>query len=109
LSSYGFKISLDDFGVGYSSISHLINYPINIVKLDKSLFKMDESEEKRLAIFEALANMLKRLNMVVVAEGIETEEHLQLCKSLNIDYGQGFYFARPAGAKQIDLGLLETA
>ncbi|WP_371193971.1 putative bifunctional diguanylate cyclase/phosphodiesterase [Glaciecola sp. SC05] len=109
LSSYGFKISLDDFGVGYSSISHLINYPINIVKLDKSLFKMDESEEKRLAIFEALANMLKRLNMIVVAEGIETKEHFELCKSLNIDHGQGFYFARPAGAKQIDLGLLESA
>lgn len=109
LSSYGFKISLDDFGVGYSSISHLINYPINIVKLDKSLFKMDESEEKRLAIFEALANMLKRLNMVVVAEGIETEEHFQLCKHLNIDHGQGFYFARPSAAQQIDLALLETA
>lgn len=109
LSSYGFKISLDDFGVGYSSISHLINYPINIVKLDKSLFKMDESEEKRLAIFEALANMLKRLNMVVVAEGIETEEHLQLCKSLHIDYGQGFFFARPAAAKQIELDLLMSA
>ena len=70
---------------------------------------MDESEEKRLAIFEALANMLKRLNMIVVAEGIETEEHFQLCKSLNIDYGQGFYFARPAAAKQIDLGLEASA
>jgi diguanylate cyclase (GGDEF)-like protein len=109
LSSYGFKISLDDFGVGYSSIAHLINYPIDIVKLDKSLFKMDESEEKRLAIFEALANMLKRLNMVVVAEGIETEEHLLLCKSLNIDHGQGFFFARPAAAKQIETNWLKRA
>lgn len=104
LSSYGFKISLDDFGVGYSSISHLINYPINIVKLDKSLFKMDGSKEKRLAIFEALATMLKRLNMVVVAEGIETEEHYQLCRSLSIDHGQGFYFARPANARDIESG-----
>ncbi|MFC4701387.1 putative bifunctional diguanylate cyclase/phosphodiesterase [Glaciecola siphonariae] len=109
LSSYGFKISLDDFGVGYSSIAHLINYPINIVKLDKSLFKMDESEEKRLAIFEALANMLKRLNMTVVAEGIETEEHLKLCKSLNIDHGQGFYFAPPSEAEHIELKHLQSA
>lgn len=101
LSEYGFKISLDDFGVGYSSISHLINYPINIVKLDKSLFKMDEGEEKRLAIFEALANMVKRLNMIVVAEGIETSEHLRLCQQLDIDYGQGFYLARPTEPEQL--------
>nr|WP_168710989.1 GGDEF domain-containing response regulator [Ningiella ruwaisensis] len=109
LSSYGFQISLDDFGVGYSSISHLINYPINIVKLDKSLFKMDESEEKRLAIFEALANMLKRLNMTVVAEGIENEDHYKLCQALNIDHGQGYFFARPAAAQQIESQWLETA
>ncbi|MGQ8365500.1 putative bifunctional diguanylate cyclase/phosphodiesterase [Glaciecola sp. 1036] len=102
LSDYGFIISLDDFGVGYSSISHLINYPIDIVKLDKSLFTMDESEEKRLAVFEALASMLKRLNMKVVAEGIETEEHLKICKSLGIDHGQGFLFAKPVDAREIE-------
>ncbi|WP_395338160.1 EAL domain-containing protein [Ningiella sp. W23] len=102
LADYGFSISLDDFGVGYSSISHLINYPIDIVKLDKSLFKMDESEEKRLAVFEALANMLKRLNMTVVAEGIETEEHFKLCQALNIDHGQGYFFAKPASAEDIE-------
>jgi diguanylate cyclase (GGDEF)-like protein len=105
LSSIGFKISLDDFGVGYSSISHLINYPIDIVKLDKSLFKMDESEEKRLAIFEALANMLKRLNMIVVAEGIETEDHLALCQALDIDHGQGYFLAKPALATHIEAAL----
>jgi len=107
LSAYGFQISLDDFGVGYSSISHLINYPINIVKLDKSLFKMDESEEKRLAVFEALAGMLKRLNMTVVAEGIESEEHFKFCQRLKIDHGQGYYFARPVAAQQIESAWLE--
>ncbi|MFC3121369.1 putative bifunctional diguanylate cyclase/phosphodiesterase [Agaribacter flavus] len=102
LSDFGFVISLDDFGVGYSSISHLINYPIDVVKLDKSLFTIDESEEKRLAVFEALATMLKRLDMTVVAEGIETEEHLRICKALNIDHGQGFYFAKPQAASTIE-------
>ncbi|MBT1449957.1 EAL domain-containing protein [Glaciecola sp. XM2] len=109
LSAYGFKISLDDFGVGYSSISHLINYPINIVKLDKSLFKMDESEEKRLSIFEALAGMLKRLNMTVVAEGIESEEQFKFCQRLNIDHGQGYFFAEPVAAQQIESTWLESA
>ncbi|GLR71768.1 putative bifunctional diguanylate cyclase/phosphodiesterase [Agaribacter marinus] len=109
LSNYGFVISLDDFGVGYSSISHLINYPIDIVKLDKSLFTIDESEEKRLAVFEALATMLKRLDMTVVAEGIETEEHLKMCQALKIDHGQGFYFARPQSASVIESRWYETA
>ncbi|MEM0909968.1 MAG: EAL domain-containing protein [Pseudomonadota bacterium] len=102
LSEYGFLISLDDFGVGYSSISHLVNFPIDIVKLDKSLFTIDESEEKRIAIFEALAGMLKRLDMKVVAEGIETSEQMALCQQLNIDRGQGFYFSEPKSAKTIE-------
>ena len=102
LSDYGFIISLDDFGVGYSSIQHLIEYPISIVKLDKSLFTVENSELKRKAVFEALAEMLKRLNMTVVAEGIETQAHLDMCKSLNIDHGQGFYLGRPAAAKEIE-------
>lgn len=103
LSEFGFVISLDDFGVGYSSISHLIEYPITVVKLDKSLFTNQQSEVKRKAVFEALAQMLKRLNMTVVAEGIETQEHLDLCKSLNIDHGQGFYLGRPMLANDLEM------
>lgn len=102
LSDYGFLISLDDFGVGYSSISHLIEYPISIVKLDKSLFQVEEGEQKRKAVFEALAEMLKRLHMTVVAEGIETQEHLDMCKQLKIDHGQGFFLGRPAEATEFD-------
>jgi diguanylate cyclase (GGDEF)-like protein len=99
LSDYGFIISLDDFGIGYSSISHLIEFPISVVKLDKSLFTVKHSEVKRKAVFEALAEMLKRLKMIVVAEGIETQAHLDMCKSLNIDHGQGFFLGRPATAE----------
>jgi diguanylate cyclase (GGDEF)-like protein len=105
LSEYGFLISLDDFGVGYSSITHLIEYPINIVKLDKSLFTVEHGEQKRKAVFEALAEMLKSLKMTVVAEGIETQEHLDMCRSLNIDHGQGFFLGRPANAQNIEQGL----
>jgi len=105
LSDYGFIISLDDFGVGYSSISHLIDFPISVVKLDKSLFTVKHSEEKRKAVFEALAEMLKRLKMTVVAEGIETQEHLDMCKLLKIDHGQGFFLGRPATASSIEAEL----
>lgn len=106
LSEYGFLISLDDFGVGYSSITHLIEYPISIVKLDKSLFTLEHGEQKRKAVFEALAEMLKSLKMIVVAEGIETQEHLEMCKSLNIDHGQGFFLGKPAGAASIEADLV---
>lgn len=107
LSDYGFVISLDDFGVGYSSISHLIDFPISVVKLDKSLFTVEHSEEKRKAVFEALAEMLKRLKMTVVAEGIETQAHLDMCKLLKIDHGQGFFLGRPASAESIDAEMLQ--
>jgi diguanylate cyclase (GGDEF)-like protein len=109
LSEYGFVISLDDFGVGYSSISHLIEFPISVVKLDKSLFTVEHSEEKRKAVFEALAEMLKRLKMTVVAEGIETQEHLDMCKLLKIDHGQGFFLGRPASAKSIEAESIEVS
>ena len=102
LSEYGFLISLDDFGVGYSSISHLIEYPISIVKLDKSLFTVEHGKQKRKEVFVALAEMLKRLNMTIVAEGIETQDHLDMCKQLNIDHGQGFYLGRPEPANTIE-------
>jgi EAL domain-containing protein (putative c-di-GMP-specific phosphodiesterase class I)/RimJ/RimL family protein N-acetyltransferase len=102
LSDYGFIISLDGFGVGLSSISHLIDFPISIVKLDKSLFTVKHSQEKRKAVFEAFAAMLKRLKIIVVVEGIETQAHLDMCKSLEIDHGQGFFLGRPATAETFE-------
>jgi EAL domain-containing protein (putative c-di-GMP-specific phosphodiesterase class I) len=76
------------------------------VKLDKSLFTVEHSEEKRKAVFEALAEMLKRLKMTVVAEGIETQAHLDMCKALKIDHGQGFFLGKPTSAESIDAELV---
>ena len=103
LSNKGFRIALDDFGMGYSSISHLISYPIDIVKLDKSMQSLDGENNKRLKIIESLSLMLKKLDFSVVAEGIETEAQHQLCKKLNIDYLQGFLFSKPMPANEINL------
>ncbi|MBB1298938.1 MULTISPECIES: GGDEF domain-containing response regulator [unclassified Pseudoalteromonas] len=103
LSNKGFRIALDDFGMGYSSISHLISYPIDIVKLDKSMQSLDGENNKRLKIIESLSLMLKKLDFFVVAEGIETKAQHQLCKKLNIDYLQGFLFSKPMPANEINL------
>ncbi|WP_273049630.1 GGDEF domain-containing response regulator [Pseudoalteromonas sp.] len=103
LSNNGFRIALDDFGMGYSSISHLMSYPIDIVKLDKSIQPLDDNNDKRLKIIEGLSLMLKALDFSVVAEGIETPTQHALCNTLGIDYLQGFLFARPMPAHEINL------
>lgn len=98
LSSHGFKIALDDFGMGYSSISHLNSYPINIVKLDKSMQSTDGDNEKKKNVLEAVAIMLKLLDFIVVAEGIETEVQLSVCHQLKIDRIQGYLLGKPSPA-----------
>lgn len=103
LSSYGCKIALDDFGMGYSSIAHLMHYPIDSVKLDKSMQSSELECEKRENIFEALTLMLRTLDFEIVAEGIENEQQLALCKKLGIERGQGYLLGKPAPPSQLFL------
>jgi len=105
LSAYGFKIALDDFGMGYSSISHLTNFVIDIVKIDKSMQPVDNNDKKRKNLLEALSMMLIQLNFKVVAEGVETEAQLSLCKALHIDLIQGYLLSVPMSADQIEIQL----
>lgn len=95
LSAFGFKIALDDFGMGFSSIAHLIDYPIDIVKLDKSMQSSVGDAAKRHSIFEALSLMLRKLNFTIVAEGIETEQQLALCTELGVERLQGYLLGKP--------------
>jgi len=90
----GCKIALDDFGTGFSSVSHLQNFPIDTVKIDKSLL-LASSEEKTSSLIKGLSLMLHSLNLTIVAEGIETEESFELCQALNIDRIQGYLLAKP--------------
>lgn len=101
LSARGFKIALDDFGMGFSSIAHLMDYPIDIVKLDKSMQTTGESGGRRQQVLAGLALMLKELGFETVAEGIETEKQQQTCRNLELDRLQGFLLARPMPAQEI--------
>ncbi len=105
LSGRGFKIALDDFGMGFSSVSHLMEYPIDIVKLDKSMQTSNESSDKHQRIFKALALMLKTLDFVVVAEGIETKEQLLQCQQFNLERLQGNYLGLPLNKERSELFL----
>ncbi|MDJ1181249.1 EAL domain-containing protein [Roseofilum sp. BLCC_M91] len=93
----GFPLVLDDFGTGYSSLQYLNEYNLNTLKIDKSFVQgMNvESNNKSCSICQAIVNLSKTLGMTVVAEGIETDEHLQALKSFGCTYGQGYFFSRP--------------
>jgi diguanylate cyclase (GGDEF)-like protein len=107
ISQLGCTIALDDFGTGFSSLSHLHQFPIDTVKIDKSLMpssnidsmKNTQSNEK---IVHALVAMLKYLDLNIVAEGLESLSHLRLCQSLNIQKLQGYYLSKPMSADKID-------
>ena len=91
----GFVVSMDDFGTGYSSFSMLKNINIDILKMDKSFFD-DILESKRgKIIIESIIDMSHKLNIKVVAEGIETKEQLDYLKSIDCDMIQGYIYEKP--------------
>lgn len=102
LRETGFKLALDDFVVGYSSLNYLKNLPINKVKLDKSLIDNIVKDNKEKLLIKALIDMSHYIDLEVVAEGIEMQEQAELLSSLNCDYIQGYYYGRPSPKEQIN-------
>lgn len=100
LKELGFLISMDDFGLGYSSLSLLCSLSINGLKLDKSLLKETFNREKVYSIIECIIEMSHRIDMSVVCEGIETKKDLDFLKTIRCDVGQGFYFSKPIEEKE---------
>jgi len=94
LQNLGVSIALDDFGVGYSSLSYLTSFTFNKVKIDRSFVgKMGMSEAR--AVIKSVVQLAKTLKLSICAEGIETEEQLLDVKSLGVEVGQGYLFGRP--------------
>jgi len=102
LYELGCKLALDDFGTGFSSLSHLLNYPINIVKLDKSLLPTGSSEVRHLSIVKGLAAMARIIGLNIVAEGVETQFQCDLCEELKVDELQGYFFEKALPAGEIE-------
>ena len=101
LRGMGVLISIDDFGTGYSSLSYLKRLPIDSIKLDASFVKDATTDTDDAALVMAIIALAHNLRLRVIAEGIETEEHLNLLRSLGCDEGQGYFFGRPAGGEVI--------
>jgi len=95
LHSLGFKVEMDDFGSGYSSLNMLKNVPVDTVKIDKEFFADEANKDKSKIVMTHTISMAKDLQMEVIAEGIETEEHVEFLKNSKCDVGQGFFFSRP--------------
>jgi len=94
LHNRGFNFSLDDFGTGYSNMVRISSLPLHIVKLDRS-FTKTEGNEALLTILKKTIDMIKRMDMQIVAEGIETKEMLNTFEEFGCDYIQGYYFSKP--------------
>jgi len=100
LNDLGIHIVIDDFGTAYSSLAHLKNFPLNILKIDRSLtVKLGEEPEDE-AIVSAMINLAQALGWVVTAQGVENEEQLALLRKMGCDIVQGYYFTRPVTSEE---------
>lgn len=95
LHKIGFKISMDDFGSGYSSLNLLSKLPIDIIKLDRVFLKEGEMQENDRIIISCVVDMAKRLKITSLCEGVETQEQCDYLKEVGCQMQQGFYFSRP--------------
>lgn len=95
LKGYDFRISMDDFGAGYSSLNSLKDLPIDILKLDMEFFRGDDKENRGRIVVQEIIRLAKKLHMLTVAEGIEKKEQVEFLAEQGCDMIQGFYFARP--------------
>lgn len=95
LRKAGVRIALDDFGVGYSSLNYLSNLPVDVIKIDRSLTRQILTNPKQYALLKSIVEMASINELVVVAEGVETQEEQEAIAASGVHYIQGYYYARP--------------
>ncbi|KAF3982447.1 MAG: EAL domain-containing protein [Methylococcales symbiont of Hymedesmia sp. n. MRB-2018] len=95
LKSLGVQIALDDFGTGYSSLSYLKHFPVDILKIDREFIKDITTNDSDALLVESIIILAEKMNIKVIAEGVETEEQLNILKHYNCRYVQGYYFSKP--------------
>jgi len=98
LRDSGVRVALDDFGTGFASLTHLITVPVDVIKIERSFIARMPVDKPSNVIVAALIDIAGKLDMQVVAEGIETEQQAEHLRSLGCLLGQGYLFARPAPA-----------
>ncbi|TWI47798.1 diguanylate cyclase (GGDEF)-like protein [Pseudomonas duriflava] len=100
LRAMGIHLSLDDYCTGYANVAYLLGLEFDSIKIDRSVLLMNEPD-KRKVLLRALLDMSRAFNVKVIAEGIETQEQLDLLNELDCDFAQGFLMARPVPAEHL--------
>jgi len=105
IRALGINLSVDDFGTGYSALSYLKRCPINTVKIDRSFVKGIPEDKEDMVLIHAIIAMAHGLGLVVIAEGIETQEQWDFLKSESCDFAQGYFFSKPLTAEKLETWL----
>ena len=101
MHALGFRLSIDDFGVGYSSISLLREFDVDVLKLDRTFF-VDLDDYKARDVVRCLVDLARKLNIQVVSEGIETKKQIEYMKALGCEVIQGYFFSKPLPQEEFD-------
>jgi len=105
----GYKIEMDDFGSGYSSLNMLSSMPVDVLKMDMAFVRNIERNEKDFHFVKLIIEIAHTLNIPVIAEGVETEGQLKLLKAAKCDMVQGYYFSAPLPANEFERKILKGA
>ncbi|HWM91892.1 MAG TPA: EAL domain-containing protein [Thermoanaerobaculia bacterium] len=108
LKELGVQVSIDDFGTGYSSLAYLHDFPIDSLKIDESFVRLLGTKQSGAGIPASMIALARGLNVRVVAEGVETEEQLELLRELGCDEAQGYLLSPPLPAAECRRMVLET-
>nr|SHO06319.1 Hypothetical ScrC (Sensory box/GGDEF familyprotein) (Involved in swarmer cell regulation) [Moritella viscosa]SHO06334.1 Hypothetical ScrC (Sensory box/GGDEF familyprotein) (Involved in swarmer cell regulation) [Moritella viscosa]SHO09850.1 Hypothetical ScrC (Sensory box/GGDEF familyprotein) (Involved in swarmer cell regulation) [Moritella viscosa] len=103
LQTMGVQLSIDDFGTGYSALSYLQKFPFDKLKIDRAFLKNMQGSDSDRELVNAIIAMAKALNLKVVAEGIEDQWHADYLRTMNCEYGQGYFYSKPVPAKEFEL------
>lgn len=102
LRDYGFIVSMDDFGAGYSSLNSLKELSIDVLKIDADFFRGVDSVDRGMLIVSKVIDLAKKLDMKIVAEGIESREQVDFLTAQECDLIQGYYFAKPMSIEEFE-------
>ncbi|MDE7087325.1 MAG: EAL domain-containing protein, partial [Clostridia bacterium] len=95
----GISFALDDYGTGFSNTVTMMKYPFKLIKLDKSMVWSASDSEKAMSLLKHTINMIKDMNMEIVAEGVETAAQANMLAKMGCDYFQGYYYSRPVNSE----------
>lgn len=102
----GIQVAIDDFGTGYSSLAYLQKFDIDFLKIDKSFIQDLPSNQDNRSIAESIIAMAHKLGLKVIAEGVESQEQMEILRQAGCDFGQGYYFSQPLSARDFETMLI---